>query len=81
MSSHSESRFAATEVAIYNTEEGAWYRLGDEPWKIRDAVKGQPARSFARAEAVCYNEAYEKLFGHVVILPTLTKNRSNGDEQ
>lgn len=71
--------FAATEVAIYNEEEGAWYRLGDEPWKIRAAVKGQPARTFVRVEAISYGEAFEKLFGHPAPLPVLTRGQRRSD--
>lgn len=69
MSSLSNVPFAATEVAVYNAEDGSWYRLGDEPWKVRNAAKGQPAHTFVRVEASCYAEAFEKLFGHPAPLP------------
>jgi hypothetical protein len=67
------SGFAATEVAIYHSDEDAWYRLGDEPFKIQNAVKGQPAKTFVRVKAMCYMDAHEQLFGHVVSLPPQTR--------
>lgn len=69
----SSTPFAATEVAVYNSEDGSWYRLGDEPWKIRDTAKGQPAHVFVRVDAASYDEAFEKLFGHAAPRPTLKR--------
>ena len=71
--------FSATEVAVYHSEGDVWYKLGDEPWKVRDVERGKPAPVFAKVRAMCYSEAYEKLFGHAVVLPPQTKNPHRGE--
>ena len=63
------------EQAIYNSEDGKWYRLGDDYLSVRAVEKGTPVRPFVEGvRAMSYSEAFEMLFGHPVVIPPVERS-------
>lgn len=51
------------ERAVYHSEDGFWYRHGDEPWRVTVVVKGEKIREKPHVVADTYAEAFLLLYG------------------
>lgn len=69
-----------TEHAVYNSEDGKWYRQGDDPWTVREVKPGQKLQPLVFAVADSYPEAFEKLFGHAIVIPPPTHEQRHRQE-
>lgn len=58
-----------SERAVYNSEDGKWYRQGDDPWVVRLVPKGSVLKPLVFAIADTYGDAFQQLFGHPVLFP------------
>jgi len=61
--------------AVYNSEDGKWYKRGDDPWTIRVHAVGEKVRPIPSVEASTYGEAFETLFEHPVEIPALMRSQ------
>jgi hypothetical protein len=64
-----------TEQAIYHAEETRWYRIGEEPWRVRFVSKGETLMPDFSVTADSYCDAFEKLYGHSVNIPLVQRDK------
>lgn len=54
---------------VYNEPDGKWYKLGDEPFRVRVVTKGEKFMPVVGVEASSFGEAFEKLYGYPPLIP------------
>lgn len=61
------------EHAVYNSEDGKWYRQGDDPWTVRIVPQGSKLQPIFSVRADNVLEAFEDLFGYPLSMPAVTR--------
>lgn len=62
-----------TERAVYSSEDGKWYRQGDDPWTVRVVPIGHKIQPIFSVRADTMLEAFESLFHHPVQMPKIIR--------
>lgn len=57
------------EQVVYHEEDQAWYKVGDEPWRVVFLERGQKVMPKPKAKAYSYGEAFLALFGRPMPIP------------
>jgi hypothetical protein len=65
------------ERAVYNSEDGRWYRQGDDPWTVRIVGKGEILKPLISARAYTSLDAFKSLFGHPLEIPPVSRSHRN----
>ena len=59
---------------VYNSEDGLWYKAGDDPWTIREIPNDRKVQPVPFAAADTYASAFENLFGYPAAMPILVRS-------
>lgn len=67
-------KYGTTERAVYNSEDGQWYKDGDDPWMLRTYATGEIIRPIPSASADTYFDAFAQLFGRPAPVPAVVRS-------
>ncbi len=70
-----------TEQAIYHSEDGKWYRAGEEPWQVRVVPPGAKLMPLFSVTVDTMFEAFGKLYGHYPVIPPVVRAVRPGGAQ